>query len=239
LPVGSPALPGLEVYVLPQPGRHYVIGADPAEGNPTSDDSALTVVDLDSGEEVAALAGKFQPSTLAAHLDALGTWYNRAGVLVERNNHGHAVLLSLREHSQLCRLLGHDGREGWLSNGKGKALLYDTAADAFREGLTRLHSFATFTQLASIEGASLRAPEGEQDDRADSYALASAACRFRPPEPYLGPLVHWPQVPFGEETAVDIFANGRLEPFPPGPRPGQPVWRHVFEDLNIDVDGDW
>jgi hypothetical protein len=99
--------------------------------------------------------------------------------LVERNNHGHAVLLWLREHGALWRLLGHDNREGWLSSAKGKALLYDTAADAFRNSETVLHSLATFTELASIEGSSLRAPDGEPDDRADSYALACVACRQR------------------------------------------------------------
>jgi hypothetical protein len=30
---------------LPEPGHKYGIGADPAEGNPTSDDSALCVRD--------------------------------------------------------------------------------------------------------------------------------------------------------------------------------------------------
>jgi hypothetical protein len=179
LPLGAPSIPGLEVYALPQPGRCYVIGADPAEGNPTSDASALTVLEADSGEEAAALAGQFQPAVLAAHADAIGHWYNKAEVLVERNNHGHAVLLWLRDHSRLRRLPGEDGNDGWLSHSRGKALLYDQAADAFREGDTVLHSFATFTQLASIEGASLRAPEGEADDRADSYALACVA-RNRP-----------------------------------------------------------
>jgi hypothetical protein len=180
-----PALPGLMVYALPSPGRCYVVGADPAEGNPTSDDSALAVLDKETGEEVAALAGKFQPSTLAAHADKIGTWYNRAALLVERNNHGHAVLLWLRDHSTLARLPGHDGHEGWLSNSKGKALLYDTAADMFRDRDTRLHSFGTFTQLASIEGSTLRAPQGERDDLADAYALACVAARMRPPSPYL------------------------------------------------------
>lgn len=58
LPTGAPSLPALEVYVPPQPGRSYVLAADPAEGNPTSDDSALTVLDWESGEEMAVLAGK-------------------------------------------------------------------------------------------------------------------------------------------------------------------------------------
>jgi hypothetical protein len=42
---------------------------------------------------------------------------------------------------------------------------------------TVLHSFATFTQLASVDGSTLRAPDGEYDDRAISYALACAARR--------------------------------------------------------------
>jgi hypothetical protein len=177
LPPQAPSIPGLVVYRLPQndpskePGR-YVIGADPAEGNPTSDDSALTVLDADTGEEVACLAGKLQPSTFGQHIDSIGCWYNQAAVMVERNNHGHAVLLYLEQSSVLWRLEGHDDKIGWLSNLKGKALLYDGCADAFRNGETLLHSLATFTQLASMEGASLRAPEGLPDDRADSYALA-------------------------------------------------------------------
>jgi hypothetical protein len=43
------------------------IGFDgrPAEGNPSWDDSALVVLDAGTGEEVASLAGKFQPAVLA------------------------------------------------------------------------------------------------------------------------------------------------------------------------------
>jgi hypothetical protein len=204
LPRSAPAIPGLEVYALPVPGHVYVVGADPAEGNPTSDDSSLTVLDRDTGQEVAALSGKFQPSTLAAHADAIGCWYNYAGIMVERNNHGHAVLLWLGDYSRLIRFYGHDAKVGWLSSSKGKALLYDDAADAFRNRETTLHSFATFTQLASIEGSTLRAPEGERDDRADSYALACAAVKKHPPE-------EPGDLPF-------IIAPGRQDPFWRPPR---------------------
>src|SRR5262249_56574661 len=37
LPPEAPSIPRLEVYVLPDPSRSYALGADPAEGNPTSD----------------------------------------------------------------------------------------------------------------------------------------------------------------------------------------------------------
>lgn len=171
---GAPSIPGLELYRLPQPGHRYAIGLDPAEGNPTSDDSALEVIDRDTGEEVACLADKLQPSTLASHADAIGRYYNGAGLLCERNNHGHAVILWLKNFSKLRVLKGHDSREegGWLSNSKGKALMYDSAADAFRYRSTIVHSPSTYRQLTSIEGSSLRAPEGQHDDRADAYCLA-------------------------------------------------------------------
>ena len=170
----APAIPGLQIYRTPQPGRLYAVGVDPAEGNPTSDDSALTVLDVLSGEEMAVVAGKLQPSVIASYADQIGRYYNNAGLMVERNNHGHAVLLWLEEHSKLRRLDGHDEKTGWLSSKLGKTLLYNEMADCFRDKSTTLHSFDTYTQLASIEGATLRAPEGDHDDRADSYALAHA-----------------------------------------------------------------
>ena len=172
------SIAGLEVYRPPEPGRRYVIGCDPAEGNPTSDDSALTVMDLLTGEEMAVLSGKYQPAVMGGNVDAVGRYYNQADVLVERNNHGHAVLMWLFEHSSLRVLDGYDDKPGWFSNSLGKTMMYDACADAFRQKNTILHAFATYTQLASIEGATLLAPDGEHDDRADSYALANLARQY-------------------------------------------------------------
>jgi hypothetical protein len=176
---GGPAINGLVVYEPPQPGREYVMGADPAEGNPGSDESALAVLDAASGAEVACLAGRYEPGVFAAHTDAIGKWYSHADVLPERNNHGHAMLLWLRDNSALTVLCGHDGGLGWMSSTKGKALLYDDCAAIFRERQTVIRSMPTLNQLLSVEGATLRAPEGMPDDRADAYALACVAVRRR------------------------------------------------------------
>jgi hypothetical protein len=170
--VKPPAINGLAVYALPVPGRRYVLGADPAEGNPTSDESALSVVDVATGEEAASLGGRFETATFGAHVDAVGRWYNAAGVLVERNNHGAAVLLWLSEHSTLLRLCGDDGRPGWNTTAKSKATLYATAGEVLRDGEMVIHSLETFSQLAAIEGSTLRAPEGQPDDRAVAFVLA-------------------------------------------------------------------
>jgi hypothetical protein len=172
---GAPALPALVVYDPPVPGRLYVVGGDPAEGNPTSDDSAACVLDAETGEQVAELAGKLEPAAFASALAQLSKWYNGAAVMCERNNHGHAVLLWLRNFApKVRRLEGHDGKEGWMSSALGKTSLYDKAADAFKNAELLIHSFGAFVQLSSIEGNTLRAPEGQHDDRADACALAVA-----------------------------------------------------------------
>lgn len=178
VPDDCPVIPGLEIYKLPEEGRQYILSGDPAEGNPTSDPSAGTVMDVLTGEEMAAIEGQIQPTVFAGYLDQIGQYYNNADIMCERNNHGHAVIAWLLDYSQLNVLEGWDAapgssrkKHGWLSNSKGKALMYNDCADTFRDGNALLHSIGTYTQLASIEGATLLAPAGEHDDRADGYAL--------------------------------------------------------------------
>jgi hypothetical protein len=43
--------------------------------------------------------------------------------------------------------------------------------------------FGTLTQLQSVEGATLKAPAGQHDDRATAFALACVA-RLRKPQDY-------------------------------------------------------
>lgn len=176
----APAIPGLEVYEPPQPGRRYGVGLDPAEGNPTSDPSAIEVVNRDTGEEVCALAGQYEPALAAYYAHRLGQWYNNAPVMVERNNHGHACLLWFRENSPLKVLVGDDRRPGWLDNSRGKAMLYDNGAELLHDGRAMVHSEETRDQIASIEGSSLRAPESEHDDRAMAYMLGLLVCKRQP-----------------------------------------------------------
>ena len=106
----APPLPGLTIHAAPEEGHAYAIGADPAEGNPQSDESAACLLDAITGDQVAVWAGRFEPATFANGLAALAAWVaglgGTCGVLVERNNHGHAVLLALRETSAANALRG-------------------------------------------------------------------------------------------------------------------------------------
>jgi hypothetical protein len=167
--------PYLEVYHEPNRWRTYLIGADPAEGNPTSDFSSYHVIDEESGEEVAHYSERVEPSIFAIIVAKTARAYNDAGVLVERNNHGHVVIAALNDMGDIKLLAGMDQVAGWHTNTKSKAEMYSTAADSFRDRNTLLHTEKTYFQITGVEGATLKAPEGEFDDEAVSYALALQA----------------------------------------------------------------
>jgi hypothetical protein len=178
-PDGSPNLVPAKVWKLPEPGRRYVAGMDCAEGLPSGDDSVSVFFDADTGEQVAMIEGKIEPDIHAYYTNELARWYNHAALMVENVNHGWRAIGWLQDNGTANLLRGHDGKDGWSSNTKGKLLMYDLLAEVCRDGELTLHDYATMTQIQSIEKGTLRAPEGEgsHDDKADAVALAVQAMR--------------------------------------------------------------
>lgn len=168
------SLPFLHLYVMPDFRHQYVIGADPAEGNPGSDPSVASVVDINTMEEVCVLSGKVEPKIFAGYLHTLSMIFFGASILPERNNHGHAVILSLTQvYNYTSRILmGEDNRLGWQTTSKSKDLMYSLGTDVLRDGRAIIHDSLTKTQLSLIEGSTLKAPEGELDDQAIAFMLA-------------------------------------------------------------------
>ncbi len=180
LPAIIGTIPDICVYRLPEPGRRYAGGLDFAEGLKTSDDSATTFIDAETGEEVCNHVGKYTPEVQAAYAARIARWFNNAKLMPERNNHGHSGILWLNEngHSSLIGK-GHDKRPGWNNTTLGKVILYDAMAEAAKNQAVIIHDLDTLTQIKGIEKSTLRAPEGEMDDRADSYGLAIQGARAR------------------------------------------------------------
>jgi hypothetical protein len=130
---------------------------------------------------VAKLAGKISLGIFAANIAAVARWYNDAPVLVEENNHGHAIILWLTENAPDVFLLdGRRGRAGWQTDSLSKSLLYDLAAEKLRKRECAITDFGTKMQLASIEAGTLAAPEPLHDDAATSFVLALMAVDCRP-----------------------------------------------------------
>lgn len=142
-------VPGLKVYKLPDPSRRYFIPADVAEGKETSNYDAAPVLDRETLEEVAFIHGQWEPEVFALWLIALSEAYNGAKIIPERNNHGHAVILTIKLKGYLDRVgLGHDGSPGWLTNAQTKPLGIDILAEFLRKELITVRSLAALIEFS-------------------------------------------------------------------------------------------
>lgn len=107
----------------------YVISVDTSEGT-GKDFSVATVFDIANLRVVATLRGKYRPKDLAKYICKLGKYYNNALLAVERNNHGHAVLLAL-EHLEYYNIyIGHDDRKGFNTTSVTRSLILTDLEDA-------------------------------------------------------------------------------------------------------------
>lgn len=174
LPRDLQKIDGLTVYVLPRGGRRYVIGADVAEGLEHGDYSAATLVDAETWEEIAHLHGHWEPDEFAAHLWTLARAYG-AEIAVERNNHGHAVLLALKHLKARRVVRGLDKKAGWLTNSQTKPQGIDLLARALRDGLAKVRTQASLDEMQIYRidtDGSTGAPSNYYDDRVMTWSIA-------------------------------------------------------------------
>ncbi len=174
----------LSIWKKPESGRQYVIGADVGEGLAGGDASCACVLDRESGEQVAELHGRISPDRFGHLLDALGRYYNLATIAVERNNHGHSTLNTLRNACRYPRLYYHvrydqTGRGkpmlGWPTDQATKPILVDDLAAAIAGGHLLVHSPELVDEcftFVTTDSGSQEAQEGKFDDRVMAAGIA-------------------------------------------------------------------
>lgn len=173
------------VASLPAPSRRYVIGADPAGGTGSGDDAAYTTLDAETGEVADHDASdQWSPRVFAHLLAERGRRYNNALILVEQNNHGHAVLLELENLGYRNLYLTEQGKP-FSSNNPSRLMAEDKARELLRSGVLTSLPPALTIQLLSLRAKpnlASHAPPGQKDDRALSFILAAVALdRLAPP----------------------------------------------------------
>lgn len=133
--------PGWREYVKPEPGETYWMGVDPAEGVQGGDFSALQVFNR-HGEQCAEWADYLPIHQLAALIRQ--SPYPLSKLVVERNNHGHALI----EHLQgLPMQVDKDKRFGLVASRQSKAQWIARATHGFWQNFFTLHSYRLFQQL--------------------------------------------------------------------------------------------
>lgn len=174
---------GLKIYREPVKYRNYVIGADPAEGV-KKDFSVAVCIDIQSLEVVAKLRGQFKPSDFAQRINELGRLYSSPGgtfplVAVERNNHGHAVLLALNEmHNYPNLFVDRDERLGWRTDSISRPVMMDAFIDAVEDERLKLNDKDILAECLTLvdNNGKTEAADGKHDDCITSTAIALQVC---------------------------------------------------------------
>lgn len=133
-------VPGGKIYYFERPRKdvEYVAGSDTSEGLPTSDDNGTVIRRRDTGAIAARVYGLFSINQQAELGARLVKEYGVKMWGIERENHGHAVILAVtglgfRGMSERGILYEHKkGKVGWSTNAETRPQM--------------LHSLRTFVE---------------------------------------------------------------------------------------------
>ncbi len=124
----------LWIWYPSQPGRKYLVGVDPAGGGTDGDYAAVQVVEQNTGLQCAELRGHLAPRELAKYCADLAREYNQASLVVERNNHGMAVLAYLSTIERYASIYEVRGQAGWLTTAITRPAMIALLGDALSTG---------------------------------------------------------------------------------------------------------
>lgn len=173
----------IEIWENPKPGRRYVIGADTSEGKVNGDYSAATVWDSKTYKQVAKWHGHIDPDLFGDELANLGTYYNKALLAPEKNNHGFTTINKLKtlNYINLFQMEKYDKTTdettkelGFRTDRKTKPLIIDHLAGLIRENQIETMDkdliSECITYIREDDGAT-NAQEGCHDDLVMASAI--------------------------------------------------------------------
>jgi hypothetical protein len=168
----------LEIWLPAVAGRQYLVAVDPAGGGSNGDYSAIEVLEIESSLQCAEFAGHVGGLELARLICEVAAEYNRAWVVVERNNHGSGVLAYLETPCGYERVYRQNGQPGWLTTSLSRPAALGRLAAALVDAPERFMSRRFLGECRSfvrLKNGSAAARAGAHDDRVMAMAIGLAA----------------------------------------------------------------
>jgi hypothetical protein len=170
---------GIKIYKQPIKTKRYTCGADPAEGI-KKDYSVAIMLDNDTKEIVAVARGQWKPSNFAEVLFNFCKRYastsNYPTLAVERNNHGHAVLLALDEVLNYPNLYTNpkDERIGWKTDMISRPIMMNAFIDAIEENIIQINDLDVLNECLTLvdNSGKIEGSTGKHDDCITACAIA-------------------------------------------------------------------
>jgi hypothetical protein len=215
-PVESRDNQHLVIWLPAQVGKQYLVGVDPAGGGSEGDYSCAVVIERSTGLQCAELHGHFPPRELAVRLIALANSYNQGLLVVEQNNHGHAVLAHLRMEG-CTNIFREGGHDGWLTSAVNRPAMIETLAAVLALEQTIFRSPRLLNECRTFirrpDGSS-SAAAGSHDDCVMAMAIALAARQklegqvWRPRVVMLASLPLQPGTATGDGSGTPVSGGG-------------------------------
>lgn len=176
----------LKIYKKFDSHKVYACGADTAEGL-GGDRSVGILMEADTREVVATIhSNKLKPREFAYALEEMCRIFTKNErvwplLAVERNNHGHAVLLELEDHIVYPNLYYSDEKKekpGWITDKITRPIMVDAFIDGVENETIIVNSRDILSECLTLidnEGK-IEAEEGENDDFIIATAIAVQMC---------------------------------------------------------------
>jgi hypothetical protein len=167
----------VRIYEKPVGGEDYVLGVDTSEGG-GGDPSGGILYRRSTGAHVATIDGQFPPHDLARASVVLCSEYNHAILVVERNNHGHAVLQAAQREQRYKKIYEHeDKKPGWPTTPVTRPIVLDALEDVHRKGFWKSPDKNLLGQMRKFvitDTGKAEAARGEHDDLVIAAAIGWA-----------------------------------------------------------------
>lgn len=148
------------VWERPAPKSAYVMGADVSEGVLGGDESAIVVLNAQTGMQAAEFHGLLEPEKFGALVASVARWYNWAFVGIEINGPGRSALDAavraglpqnrLWRHSDLDRTSGISSVPGWRTTEISRELAINRLAAAMDDDEVAVRSDDLISQLKAF-----------------------------------------------------------------------------------------
>ena len=155
----------LEIWLPPLKGKEYVVAVDPSGGGSEGDYSAAQVLELETGLQCAEFAGHVGGLELAKLVTSLAVEYNRAWLVVERNNHGSGVLALADTVCGYRKIYRQGGQPGWLTTSMSRPAALGRLDAGLVEQPERFQSRRLLGECRSF----VRMPDGRSGARAGAH----------------------------------------------------------------------
>lgn len=177
----KPYIANLTLWDIPKNGERYVISCDSAEG--LGKDYSDIEVYSESGIQFAQWrSNKTEPYKIAEILNALGLWFNKATIGVEKASTGGQILDKLKNEYKYRALYKHKDYDakgnakkklGYCTNSKTKPIMISDLQEWFNERLILIKSPVTLSEMKTymFDGSSTNAVRGLHDDSVMSTSI--------------------------------------------------------------------